>query len=102
MPDVCLSIDVGGSTLRADPVNLDRWRDLLNCADRIGLAFGSRERVSVNLSGQRRWIAFTRNSCGSPLYCVGYQETVGAFGGNSGSNRKVLCWLMPDDSVRVE
>ena len=98
MPD--LIIHVGGSSLRANFQNLQPWRTLLNCADSIGLARNGDECATVELGGQRRWIAFQKIVGGCPLSCIGYQETVGGIPG--GSNRKVLCWLGPDDKVRVE
>lgn len=103
---VTLTIGIGGSVLEADLDNLQPWRTLLNCADSIGLIQDKSEAVRVELSGQRRWIAFKRTIGGCPLYAIGYQETVGGMHRQDavigGSNRKVLCWLRPDGSVRVE
>lgn len=100
-----LTIQCGGSAFRTPMANLRRYRALLDCADAIGLDVGGRECVRVELGGLRRWIAFERVTGGSPLVCIGYQETVGARWRDSvaigGSNRKVLCWLRPDGSVVV-
>jgi len=105
MPDTRLTINTGGSTFNADPRNIQPWRALLDCADSIALSQDGIERVRVDLGGLRRWVAFERISGGSPLTCIGYQETVGAVHrGDSiigGSNRRVLCWLYPTGKVLV-
>lgn len=103
MPDTKLTIGISGSVFQADLDNLQPWRALLSCADSIGLARNGSEMVRVELGGLRRWVAFRRNSAGSPLYCIGYQETVGAMRkGNQivgGSSRKFLAWLHPSGQV---
>jgi len=97
MPDVTLSIYVGGSALSADLGDLRPWTPLLNNADSIGLVQDGTERVRVELSGLRRWVAFRRQIGGSPFAVVGHQETVGAIcRGDAfigGSNRKMLAWV---------
>jgi hypothetical protein len=102
---IILTIQCGGSTFEAGPHDVARHRALLDCADAIGLVRDGVERVRVELGGLRRWIAFQRNVGGSPLYCIGYQETVGACwrGGLAigGSNRKVIVRLHPDDTVTI-
>jgi hypothetical protein len=105
MPDTKLTIDVGGSALKADLENLQPWRALLDNAAAIALARNGEERVRVELDGLKRWIAFRREFGGSPFVCVGHQETVGArtHGGiiMGGSNRKVLAWLHPGGQVTI-
>jgi hypothetical protein len=107
MPDVTLSIAVGGSVLNADYWDdLRPWAPLLNNADSIALVSDGQERVRVDLSGPRRWIAFAREvGAGSLVFCIGYQETVGALhrGGAilGGSNRKTLAWLHPGGRVVI-
>lgn len=100
-----LTIDVGGSALKADLNNLQPWRALLDNADAIALVQNGNECVRVDLGGLKRWIAFERNVSGSPFACIGYQETVGAQRyGNvvaGGSNRKVLAWLHPSGKVTI-
>lgn len=92
-----LTIQCGGSSFCTEIGNVRQFKGLLDCADVIGLSRDGRECVLVELGGLRRWIAFERSVGGSPLVCIGYQETVGArWQGNvaiGGSNRKVLCWL---------
>lgn len=103
MPDTKLTIEVGGSAFQADLENLQPWRTLLGFADSIGLARDEHEVLRVELGGLRRWIAFKRDSAGSPLYCIGYQETVGAIRNGDqiigGSSRKTLAWLYPSGQV---
>lgn len=104
MPDA-LTINVGGSALKADLKNLQPWHALLNNADAIALTQNGKECVRVDLGGLKRWIAFRRNVGGSPLCAIGYQETVGAqrYGDMivGGSNRKVLAWLHPSGRVTI-
>jgi hypothetical protein len=105
MPDQ-LVINVGGSALTADLDNLQPWRALLNCADSIAVQRSGREMLRVDLSGHRRWIVFKRNIGGSPLICIGHQETIGVRRVNGryigGSNRKTLAWLHPNGRIEVE
>jgi hypothetical protein len=96
----------GSSFMTGDFGNLQTWRVVLDSADSIALMRDGQERVRVQLSGQRRWIAFNRIINGCPLYCIGWQETVGAMqrGGLyiGGSNRKTLAWLHPSGRVELE
>lgn len=105
MPDAKLKIIVGGSALMADFHNLQPWRALLDSADAIAIQTGPAERLRVDLSGLRRWIAFSKSLNGSPLYCIGWQETVGAIHRNGsiigGSNRKTMAWLHPSGRVVI-
>lgn len=103
MPDTQLIINVGGSALKASVERVHEWRALLDCADSIALFWNGAERVQVSLGGLRRWVAFKRTHGGSPLYCIGYQETVGALHRRGatigGSNRKVLVWMLPGGRI---
>ena len=105
MPDTQLIINVGGSALQANMERVREWRALLDCADSIALSWRGTERVRVDLGGLRRWIAFKRILGGSPFYCIGYQETVGAIHRHGaiigGSNRKVLAWMTPGGLVSL-
>ena len=100
-----LSINVGGSAFSADWHSLPTWRVLLDNADSIAIQRDGEERVRVDLGGLRRWIAFSKCVNGSPLYCIGYQETVGAVQRSglivAGSNRKVTAWLHPSGRVTI-
>ena len=106
MPNTQLIINVGGSALCAELDDLQPWRALLSNADSIALQHNGAVRVRVELSGLKRWIAFNRIVNGSPLRCIGWQETVGAIYRNNaiigGSNRKVLAWLHPSGRVEIE
>jgi hypothetical protein len=101
-----LMINVAGSSLYADFDNLQSWQSVLNSAQSIAIADNGRVCARVDLSGLRRWIAFKRISNGSPLYAIGFQETVGAIqrGGLivAGSNRKCILWLHPSGYVHLE
>jgi len=100
-----LTIQCGGSSFAAPVGSVYNWRAVLDCADSIGLYREGREHVRVELGGLRRWIVFERTVGGSPLFCIGYQETVGATWQGpvaiGGSNRKTLCWLLPDNRVTI-
>lgn len=101
-----LSIRVAGSSFSApfDDTRFDRHRALLDCADGIALHRNG-HCIDVELDDMKRWVAFYEEQSGSALYCVGYQETVGAVQKDGmyigGSNRQVLCWLAPDGTIRV-
>lgn len=105
--NVCLSIGLAGSRLMADFDNMQvrEWGPILDSADCIGLVQKGEERLRVELNGSRRWIAFKRALCGSQLYCIGYQETVGGVHRagmiSGGSNRKTLAWLHPSGKVHI-
>jgi hypothetical protein len=105
MPDVQLIINLAGSAFAADLGDLRPWRPLLDNAESIALAQNGKERVRVELGGLRRWVAFERKVGGSPLVCLGYQETVGAVRRAGavigGSNRKCLAWLHPGGRVFI-
>ena len=107
MPDTELIINVGGSALKTtDFDNLIPWYALLRGADSIALAQNNVERVRVQLGGLRRFIAFRKHIDGSPpLYCIGFQETVGALVRGDvyigGSNRKTMAWLHPSGRVDI-
>ena len=106
MPDTELIINLAGSAFIADPEQIQPWRAVLDNADGIALSRDGKERVRVELGGNRRWITFNRITNGSRLYVIGFQETVGAIqrGGLyiGGSNRKVLAWLHPSGGVTIE
>jgi len=107
MPGTELIINVGGSSLRTAAFDdLKPWYALLNGADSIALAQNNMERVRVQLGGLRRFIAFRKDIDGKPpLYCIGWQETVGAIQRDGlyigGSNRKVMVWLHPSGYVDI-
>lgn len=103
MPDTQLIINVGGSSFAAELDNLQHWQPFLNTADSIAIHRLGEERLRVDLGGLKRWITFEKTVGGSPLVCIGWQETVGATYVNGfpmgGSNRKVLAWLYPNGRV---
>ena len=105
MADVTLVINVGGSSFQTDLNDLNPWRALLDGADTLSLAQNNVERVRVQLGGLRRFIAFRKHIDGSPLYCIGFQETVGALVRGDvyigGSNRKTMAWLHPSGFVDI-
>lgn len=106
MPDTALIINVGGSSLRTTAFDdLKPWYALLQNADSIALAQGGSERIRVQLGGLRRFIAFKKDIDSKPLYCIGWQETVGAIQRGDlyvgGSNRKVMAWLHPSGRVEI-
>lgn len=89
-----LSAQVGASSFSVPWADLGEWRSVLNCAD--GLTLRNETQVlNLDLGGTRRWIAFQKQINGSPLDCVGYQETV------AGHNRKVLIWHCPNGAFFV-
>ena len=102
---LALRARVGASTLDIDFAEIRGWAPLLDSATAIYLHHDGREVVTVQLDGFRRWVAFRREMAGSLLYCVGYQETVGAAQhGNliiGGSNRKTLAWVYPCGRVSI-
>lgn len=100
-----LSAMVGASTFNIDWDNLQAWKPVLACADSLSLSRNSTDLLRLDLGTTRRWIAFQKTINGSPLACIGYQETVGAIqrGGMTigGSNRKMLAWIRLDDSIYI-
>lgn len=100
-----LSAIVGASTFDIDWDNLQAWKPVLACAESLGLSRNGTDLLKLDLNTTRRWIAFQKTINGSPLACIGYQETVGAIQRASvttgGSNRKMLAWIRPDDSVYI-
>ena len=108
MPDATLVVEVSGSAFEL-PFDSQRFakedRALLDCADGFTLLLSGCPVVSVELDGMRRWIAFEDDVSGSPAYCVGYQETVGAIlDGKTyigGSNRKMIAQIVPGGYVTV-
>jgi len=108
MPGTELIINVGGSSLRTAAFDdLKPWYALLSGAESIALAQNNEIRVQVQLGGLRRFIAFKRddNDGKPPLFCIGWQETVGAIQRDGlyigGSNRKVMVWLHPSGYVDI-
>ena len=107
MPVTRLQIECSGSAFLISLSDARRWKGVLDCADAIVLKRNGVEQLRVQLGGLRRWIAFERFVGGSPLYAIGYQETIGAKASDggyivSGSNRKMIAYLYPDGRVAIE
>ena len=108
MPDTRLKIEApGGSIFEIGLGDVQRWKGVLDCADAIALRRNGVDQLRVQLGGLRRWIAFQRSVGSSPLFAIGWQETIGAKtddGGYivSGSNRKMIAFLHPDGRVAIE
>jgi len=105
--NVKLAVRCGASAFSVPFGALGEWKPLLDCADSFALVRNGTEVVDVRLGGLRRWIAFKRDGIGgSPLFGIGYQETVGAQRRGreywGGSNRKVVVLVRADGTVRVE
>lgn len=107
MPVTRLQIECSGSAFLISLGDAQRWKTVLDCADAIALRRNGVEQLRVQLGGLRRWIAFERLIGGSPLYAIGWQETIGveaSDGGyiTTGSNRKMIAFLHPDGRVAIE
>ena len=103
--NITLHAGIGASAFEVDFDRLSVWKPALDCAKWLSLSIGDLEHVRIDLSGSVRWIAFQKIVNGSPITCIGHQETIGLTKrGNtivSGSNRKTLAWLHPSGRVFI-
>jgi hypothetical protein len=103
--DATLRAGIGASAFVVDFARIREWKPALDCAHWLSLSVNGAERVRVDISGPRRWVAFQKTVNGSALACIGHQETVGMVKRGetiiSGSNRKTLAWLHPSGRVYI-
>ena len=100
-----LHAGIGASAFEIDFDRIPEWKTALDCAQWLSLSIGDHEHVRVDLAANTRWIAFRKIINGSPMSCIGHQETFGVTrqGGiiTGGFNRKTLAWLHPSGRVFI-